>query len=63
MSLRFSGEQEKCGRNVYEFSAFNPGVGVCQTYSNFPINSSSYTKQLNLCIPFPGTSVVKENRN
>ena len=47
MSLRFSGEQEKCGRNVYEFSAFNPGVGVCQTYSNFPINSSSYTEQLN----------------
>jgi hypothetical protein len=45
-----SEEQEKCGRNVYEFSAFNPGVGVCQTYSNFPINSSSYTEQLNLCI-------------
>ena len=45
-----SEEQEKCGRNVYEFSAFNPGVGVCQTYSNFPINSSSYTQQLNSCI-------------
>jgi hypothetical protein len=42
--------QEKCGRNAYEFIAFNPGVGVCQTYSKFPINSSSYSEQLNYCI-------------
>ena len=45
-----SGEQEKCGRSVYEFLAFNPGMGVCQTYSNFPINSTMYSERLNLCI-------------